>query len=286
MLTGKSIVVIGGDARYIELMHQLVMSDASVFAVGYEEYQEKESEVQYVTIEDLNQEALDAVILPITGLDEAGFAEAHYAEKSPRVSSEWLNDLPENTLIFTGIRTQYLNDVTHENIVALFDRDDIAIYNSIPTAEGTVMLAIQYTPITIHNANVTILGFGRVGKSLVNAFQGLGANVSVAARKETDLARIFETRAKPLQLEQLSEEVRECDILINTIPTRIVTPEVIHNLSKSCLILDLASKPGGVDYRYAKKKGVKAILAPGLPGMVAPQTAGKILAQVIQTIIL
>lgn len=49
-------------------------------------------------------------------------------------------------------------------IVPLFERDDVAIYNSIPTAEGTLMLAIQYTDFTIHDSNIMILGFGRVGK--------------------------------------------------------------------------------------------------------------------------
>ena len=34
------------------------------------------------------------------------------------------------------------------------------------------------------------------------------------------------------------------------------------------LVIDLASKPGGTDFRYAEKR-VKALLAPGLPGIVA-----------------
>ena len=47
------------------------------------------------------------------------------------------------------------------------------------------------------------------------------------------------------------------------------------------LIIDLASKPGGTDFRYAEKRGIKALLAPGLPGIVAPKTAGQILANVL-----
>ena len=47
------------------------------------------------------------------------------------------------------------------------------------------------------------------------------------------------------------------------------------------LIIDLASKPGGTDFRYAEKRGIKAILTPGLPGIVAPKTAGQILANVL-----
>ena len=47
------------------------------------------------------------------------------------------------------------------------------------------------------------------------------------------------------------------------------------------LIIDLASKPGGTDFRYAEKRGIKALLAPSLPGIVAPKTAGQILANVL-----
>jgi dipicolinate synthase subunit A len=47
------------------------------------------------------------------------------------------------------------------------------------------------------------------------------------------------------------------------------------------LIIDLASKPGGTDFRYAEKRGIKALLAPGLPGIVAPKTAGQIVANVM-----
>ncbi|TGU45664.1 dipicolinate synthase subunit A, partial [Mesorhizobium sp. M00.F.Ca.ET.186.01.1.1] len=49
--------------------------------------------------------------------------------------------------------------------------------------------------------------------------------------------------------------------------------------------LDLASKPGGTDFRYAERRGIKALLAPGLPGIVAPKTAGQILAQTLSRLI-
>ena len=51
------------------------------------------------------------------------------------------------------------------------------------------------------------------------------------------------------------------------------------------LIIDLASKPGGTDFRYAEKRGIKALLAPSLPGIVAPKTAGAILANVLSNLL-
>jgi dipicolinate synthase subunit A len=82
-------------------------------------------------------------------------------------------------------------------------------------------------------------------------------------------------------LSDLEKEVRDTDILINTIPLLIVSASVISKLPAHTLIIDLASKPGGTDFRYAEKRGIKALLAPGLPGIVAPKTAGQILANVL-----
>ena len=79
----------------------------------------------------------------------------------------------------------------------------------------------------------------------------------------------------------LNEIVKDADIVINTIPHLIVTASVISKMPTHTLIIDFASKPGGTDFRYAEKRGIKALLAPSLPGIVAPKTAGQILANVL-----
>ena len=76
----------------------------------------------------------------------------------------------------------------------------------------------------------------------------------------------------------LQQQVGNIDLLFNTIPTMIVTAQIIANLPSRAVIIDFASKPGGTDFRFAEKRGIKALLAPGLPGIVAPKTAGRIMA--------
>jgi dipicolinate synthase subunit A len=85
----------------------------------------------------------------------------------------------------------------------------------------------------------------------------------------------------PFHLNDLKKEVNNTDILINTIPYPIVNAAVISKMPAHTLIIDIASKPGGTDFRYAEKRGIKALLAPSLPGIVAPKTAGQILADVL-----
>ena len=77
----------------------------------------------------------------------------------------------------------------------------------------------------------------------------------------------------------------DCHILINTIPSIVVDQSMLRRMNNQAVIIDLASKPGGIDFDYAESIGIKTIHALGLPGMVAPKTAGEILAiQVIKLI--
>ncbi|MBJ8192724.1 dipicolinate synthase subunit A, partial [Bacillus cereus] len=71
------------------------------------------------------------------------------------------------------------------------------------------------------------------------------------------------------------------DLIFNTIPSMIITAQILSKLPLSTVIIDLASAPGGCDFRYAEKRGIKAVLAPGLPGIVAPKTAGAIIANTL-----
>ncbi len=80
--------------------------------------------------------------------------------------------------------------------------------------------------------------------------------------------------------------MNSADLVINTIPAKVVTSNVLTEMKQHAFILDLASKPGGVDFDYAEKRGLKAMLVPGLPGMVAPKTSGKILAEVLSDLLL
>jgi dipicolinate synthase subunit A len=171
------------------------------------------------------------------------------------------------------------------SLIELFDRDDVVIYNSIPTAEGALMMAIQNTDITIHGSVCMVLGFGRTGFTMARTLQGLGATVKLGVNQPEQFARAWEMGFQPFYTSDLYTEVANIDLLFNTIPTMIVTAQVITNIPHRAVIIDLASKPGGTDFRFAEKRGVKALLAPGLPGIVAPKTAGRIIANALSQLI-
>ncbi len=75
------------------------------------------------------------------------------------------------------------------------------------------------------------------------------------------------------------------DLVINTVPARILGEEALADLRPGCLVIDLASKPGGVDFEAAARLGVKVIWALSLPGKVAPITAGQSIKSTIYNIL-
>ncbi|SFF71090.1 dipicolinate synthase subunit A [Halobacillus alkaliphilus] len=284
MLTGFHVAVIGGDARQIEIIRRLNGWDATVYIAGFNQLNESFTEAIDLDFESDQVKKLDAIILPIPGMDEEGNVDGIFSNRLISISEDWLKKTPEHCLIFTGISNNYLNELTkrvNRSLIPLMDRDDVAIFNSIPTVEGTLMLVIQHTDFTIHGSKVIVLGLGRVGMGLARTFDHLGAKVSVGVRSSKSAARVYEMGLTPIDMTNIQDFDLECDILLNTIPHLVVDASLIKQLPSHALILDLASKPGGTDFSYADKRGIKAILAPGLPGIVAPKTAGQIIADVV-----
>ncbi|WP_066320678.1 dipicolinic acid synthetase subunit A [Bacillus sp. FJAT-29814] len=284
MLTGMQIAVIGGDARQLEIIRKLTELDARLSLIGFEQLDHAFTGAVKEKLDEVDFSNIDAMILPVAGTNLEGQVETIFSNEKVVLTEDILSKTPEHCTIYSGITNSYLDGIVKQSkkkLVQLFARDDVAIYNSIPTVEGTIMMAIQHTDFTIHGSNVTVLGLGRCGMSIARAFHALGAKVKVGARKSEHLARITEMGLKPFHLDNTEKEVTDTDILINTIPLLIVTPAVIAKLPPHTLVIDIASKPGGTDFRYAEKRGIKALLAPSLPGIVAPKTAGQILADVL-----
>ncbi|MFV8827201.1 dipicolinic acid synthetase subunit A [Alkalihalobacterium sp. APHAB7] len=288
MLTGKHIVIMGGDARQLEIIRKLSTLDGKISMVGFEQLDDGFVGATKKQIDEVDFQTVDAILLPVSGTGQQGEVETIFSNEGIKLTKEILKKTPDHCVVYTGITNDYLNQTVkaaNRKLVKLLERDDIAIYNSIPTVEGTIMMAIQHTDITIHSSKVVVIGFGRVGMSVARTFAALGADVKVGARNSSHIARITEMGLQPFHTSKLIDQVSNVDICINTIPTLIVSADVIAQMPTNSLIIDLASKPGGTDFRYAEKRGIKALLAPGLPGIVAPKTAGQILANVLATLL-
>lgn len=284
MLTGISVLLIGGDARQLEVIRELSDKDASVKLIGYDNLQHAFSGVTKAEPSPDAFAGVDAVVLPPVGTDEEGKVDSIFSAQETVLTDAHVERLPKHANVYTGMANAYLQDLCARHgieVVELFKRDDVAIYNSIPTAEGALMMAIQNTDITIHGSLCLVLGMGRTGLTLARMLAALGAKVRMGVHRSEQFARAFEMGLSPFHTTELVRVAGEADLVFNTVPAEIVTARVIAELPHRAVIIDLASKPGGTDFRFAEKRGIKALLAPGLPGIVAPKTAGRIIARVL-----
>lgn len=157
--------------------------------------------------------------------------------------------------------------------------------NAPPTGEGTIQIAMEELPVTLHGARALILGAGRLGKVLAQQLQGLGVKVTVAARKWSDLAWIETWGCESARSDDLHGHLAGYDLVCNTVPTLLLDRPALEELKAGCLVIDLASAPGGVDFAAAQELGVKVIWALALPGKAAPVTAGRIVRDAIYHIL-
>lgn len=284
MLTGKHVVFLGGDARQLEVIKRIAQMKAKISLIGFDNLQTPLSGTNHRELSVDVLKNADILILPIVGTDEQGQVTSAFSSKTIVLSDIHASALPEHCMLFSGIARPYLKNLCEKHQIQLFElmqRNDVAIYNSIPTVEGALMMAIQHTDITIHDSITIVLGLGRVGKSLARVLHAIGAHVRIGVRHTDDMARAFEMGLKPFHMNDLTEEVKDADLIFNTIPHPVIDAQVLNKVPHDVVIIDLASKPGGIDYAYAEKRGIQAILAPSLPGIVAPKTAGNILANAI-----
>ncbi|OPX86245.1 MAG: Dipicolinate synthase subunit A [Pelotomaculum sp. PtaB.Bin104] len=280
-LAGITVAVTGGDARFPVLVKELIAAGARVNVLGLPVTTDDKGVTLYQDIEGCLA-GVQAVVLPILGIDDKGLLHCVLSEQTYMLTEETMAQLPKGTHIFAGLASPLLKQMTSRlelRLIELMKLDEVAILNSIPSAEGVVQMAMELLPVTIHGSSAVVLGFGRTGRTLARLLGAMGARTRVVARKPADLARVTEMGLIPVALENMPDCLGDADVIYNTIPAPVLTEEVLAKVSTETIIIDLASDPGGTDFPAAARLGIKAVLTPSLPGRVAPIKAGQILAQ-------
>lgn len=274
--------MLGGDLRELELAKTLLDYDVDLRLVGFPSYPELKKAERYSNAVEAVSGAR-FIIAPMSNTDLDGNIVSRLDNHDPIDLTKIIPLLSSNVTLLIGVAKPIITKLANQHqlkVVETSEIDEIAILNSIPTAEGAIQLAMEKLPITLHNSSCLVVGFGRCGITLARALAALGARVSVASRSESQLARAIEMGLTPLLLEQLSSR-QDFDVIFNTIPVMVLPKTYLIKLNSETLIIDLAAAPGGVDFLAAAELGIEAILALSLPGKFAPKTAGKILSDCI-----
>jgi dipicolinate synthase subunit A len=289
LLKDLNILIIGGDRREVDLYLHLKKMGANASLFGFNNFKNLE-----VVLSDgglLEQlKIADVIITPLSGIEANGEIYAPFAGDRITINrKEILTAINPEAIFIAGYIHQTLKKIFKENGIRFYETrgmDEISTLNAIPTVEGAIQYAMAHTDKTIHNSQSFVLGFGRCGKILADTLKALGAEVTVVARRWEVLAWVEALKMIPLHLDDLKKEIGKAEVIYNTIPFPILDADVLCNVNKSALIIDIASFPWGVDYAAAERLNIRTILLPGLPGKVAPKTASKILCRVYPPLIL
>ncbi|MCI2105118.1 MAG: hypothetical protein LKK00_00145 [Intestinimonas sp.] len=111
---------------------------------------------------------------------------------------------------------------------------------------------MEELPITLHGCRAMVLGYGRLGKLVAHRLHALGARVTVAARKWSDLVWAEAYGCCAEQISTLDGWLCSYDLLINTVPARVLNEDRLAELRPDTLVIDLASKPGGAECGFAR----------------------------------
>ncbi|MDR0947857.1 MAG: dipicolinate synthase subunit DpsA [Ruminococcus sp.] len=281
-------LVAGGDLRYTKLSESLAQKH-TVFAAGFDKNAYNAEKSRLLNSLSALPERLDYIILPIPASIDGVHVNAPFSSKQLTVS-ELIPFIKPGGTVFAARLSPSLQEKFSDAGLTVIDysqREDFAVMNAVATSEGAIQIAMENTLTTLSDRNILILGMGRIAKVLIRHLLGFTKNITAAARKSADIAWAEIYCGNGIHIDELlhSDKIKEYDLIFNTIPALILDEKALSAVNRDALIIDLASRPGGVDFEAAKRLGIQTEWALSLPGKVAPITGGDVIAKTILNII-
>ena len=201
-------------------------------------------------------------------------ADGHRAQLLPE-PEKWgrENLLPPGAFLVTAKASDALKEAALKYGFRLIEYGNIPSFveeNGAITAEGALQIAMRHRLRTLRGSDVLVIGYGGIGKPLSAMLKSLGADVSIAVRREEQLWILKGEGYRPILSKDLLQFAGEYDVIFNTAPQLLLTRPVLEQMSPGVLIVDLASRPGGVDWKTAREMELKAVHALALPGQLTP----------------
>lgn len=178
-----------------------------------------------------------------------------------------LNQLPENITVVGGNLTAPVLDGYPK--LDLLNNEGYLAQNAAITADCAIRIAAARMIRVFSGSNALVIGWGRIGKCLARLLKNMDCCVSVAARKEEDRAILTAIGYNAIPPEALTKP-EQYQLIFNSAPAPVLSKNQLSNCSDT-LKIDLASRPG--------LEGTDVIWARGLPGLYAPESSGKLIAE-------
>ncbi len=180
-----------------------------------------------------------------------------------------LDKYGENVVILGGNFSD--EKISHRKHLDLLKDENYLAANAAITAHCAIRLAMTALPVILPQAKTLVLGWGRIGKVIAQLLRQMGTPLTVTARKEKDIAALRSLGYHVCKAEEAPlEGVR---LIINTAPQVLLSKKQLEKCPLA-VKLDLASKKClfGEDTLWAR----------GLPGIHAPESSGRLIADTIE----
>ena len=179
---------IGGDLRQLRVISLLSDEGFHIRVFGFGEEVSGVEKKVYVSksVSDCIYGA-DFVVLPLP------YSVDKVTVNAPLTIDEVIENVNESMIMFAGKGDKNLKSRCEAANIRIYDyaqREELAVMNAVPTAEGAIETAMVNTPFTIKGSNCLVIGYGRIGKFLAQDLKGLGANVAATSRNKSVLAEI------------------------------------------------------------------------------------------------
>lgn len=180
-----------------------------------------------------------------------------------------LRELPPDVTVWGGNLSH--SALAGYRTVDLLKDPDYLAQNAYITAECVLDVTLPRFSGLLRGCPVLIIGWGRIGKCLARLLRALDADVTVAARKETDRAILTALGYRTVATARLTDLLPQYRLIYNTAPEPVLSREQTVLCSPDCLKVELASKPG--------MEGEDIFVARGLPGVHRPEASGQLIAR-------
>ena len=279
------IAVLGGDARQGFLINELRLCGYKISSYGVIGKTDCECK-------DIKEALTGAgvVLLPFPVSPDGVFLNAVCDECNIKLSElfDLIRDSDVKSIYGGGIKPS-VYALAKEKSLDLRDYGEIEsvkIKNALCTVEGAIEIAMHELPINLSGSSCAVFGYGRIGSLLCKKLKALDVTVYAVARRSESLALAEAEGVIGVPLPYAKDLLGVCDVVFNTVPAKVIGSDMLTALKKDCAVIDLASPPGGVDFKKARELDLNVIWALSLPGKCSPKSAARIICRAVSDMIL
>lgn len=273
-MENRNIVIIGGDKRQKYLKTFLEEQGCEVCSYGLFDWDDDTERLK----SEISVNSVIVLPLPATRNDKT--INMPFSKKETSIE-RLISFLGKENIVFGGIIKGELLSRLRETEIPFVDYYDTEFIekNAVLTAFGALKILLEHIDFALPLGKFAVTGYGRVAKETVSVLKSLSCGVTVFARNpfKRDDALIKGCDALPIS--ELINCADEFDVIINTVPAKVINTQVLAKMRKDSKIIELASAPYGVDFDEARKFGIDVVKAFGLPGKYTPKTAGEIIGK-------